>query len=189
MPYTTKRCVRYNEPGHAHELTFSCYKRLPLLASDRTRLWLAEAIDAAHKRLKFDLWAYAFMPEHVHLLVYPRQPDYEISSILWKIKRPVARQAIYYLARRSPGWLTRLTVTRSDGRVERRFWQGGGGYDRNLMEPATVRRVIEYIHGNPVRRGLVERPEEWPWSSASYYAESRSVWLPVDGTLSATIGD
>jgi putative transposase len=77
-----KQCVRFNEPGHAHELTFSCYRRLPLLARDRTRVWLAEAIAAARARQQFELWAYVFMPEHVHPLVYPRRRDYQISSIL-----------------------------------------------------------------------------------------------------------
>ena len=105
-----KQCKRLNLVGHAHELTFSCYQRLPLLSRDRTRLWLAEAIRAARAKCQFDLWAYVFMPEHVHLLVYPRQPDYSISRTLWSIKQPVARQAIDYLAKHSSGWLAKLTV-------------------------------------------------------------------------------
>src|SRR6516225_4955404 len=63
-----KRCRRYNEPGRAHELTFSCYRRLPLLSRDRTREWLIEAIQAARAQERFDLWAYVVMPEHVHIL-------------------------------------------------------------------------------------------------------------------------
>jgi putative transposase len=180
--------VRFNEPGHAHELTFSCYQRLPLLSRDRTRLWLAQAIDAARHRLQFDLWAYVFMPEHVHLLVYPRRPDYRISSILWRIKQPVALRAVYFLAKHSSEWLARLSVKRADGRVERRFWQAGGGYDRNLMEPATVRLVMDYIHNNPVRRGLVGRPEEWAWSSAGQYIGQGTTELKVDATLTEMSG-
>jgi len=109
MPSHRKQCVRYNEPGHAHELTFSCYQQLPLLSRDRTRAWLAEAIQLARVRLQFDLCAYVFMPEHVHLLIHPRQPDYRISTILWAIKRPVARRAILFLSQNSPEWLARLT--------------------------------------------------------------------------------
>jgi putative transposase len=183
-----KQCVRFNEPGHAHELTFSCYRRWPLLTRDRTRLWLAEAIDAARARLQFDLWAYVFMPEHVHLLIYPRRPDYRIASILWWIKRPVAKRVLRYLAEHSPDWLAKLSVTRADGRIERRFWQAGGGYDRNLMEPSTIHRVMDYIHGNPVRRGLVAQPEEWAWSSAGYYAGQRPVKLEIEATLVGVIG-
>jgi putative transposase len=182
-----KQCVRFNAPGHAHELTFSCYRRLPLLSRERTCLWLAEAIAAARLRWQFDLWAYVFMPEHVHLLIYPRRLDYQISSILWQIKRPVGKRALYFLAQHSPDWLRRLSVTRKDGRVEHRFWQAGGGYDRNLMEPITVRLAINYIHNNPVRRGLVQQPEDWPWSSAGFYA-GRPTRLKIDATLAATLG-
>ena len=39
-----------------------------------------------------------------------------------------------------------------NGEVHYRFWQRGGGYDRNITDPATLRVMIEYIHNNPVRR-------------------------------------
>jgi putative transposase len=92
------------------------------------------------------------------------------------------------LEKHAPDWLEKVSVARTDGRSERHFWQAGGGYDRNFMEPLTVRRVIDYIHGNPVRRELVHRPENWAWSSAGYYAGQGPVKLDIDTTLAATIG-
>ena len=77
-----KRCRRYDDPGHAHALTFSCHRRLPLLSRDRTRKSLVESIDEARVREQFDLWAYVIMPEHVHALIRPREPGYEVSRIL-----------------------------------------------------------------------------------------------------------
>jgi putative transposase len=47
-----------------------------------------------------------------------------------------------------------------------RFWQNGGGYDRNIRDHRELRRVIDYVHENPVKKGLVEKPEDWFWSSA-----------------------
>src|SRR4051794_41127540 len=108
------------------------------------------------------------MPEHAHVLISPHSPTSGISRILWRIKRPVGRKAIAYLERTAPSWLERLTVRSADGAIERRFWQAGGGYDRNIVEPETAMRVIAYLHFNPVRRGLVERPEDWEWSSARW---------------------
>ena len=178
-----KHCRPYNDPGHAHELTFSCHRRLPLLSRDRTRGWLVEAIDEARARDRFDLLAYVIMPEHVHLLINPREREYEISRILRRIKRPIGRRAIGYLRVHAPPFLAKLTVTRGDGSQETRFWQAGGGYDRNVMEPTTVPRVLDYIHLNPVRRGLVERPEEWAWSSSRWYDGIRPVPLEMDPTL------
>jgi putative transposase len=178
-----KRCRRYDEPGHAHELTFSCYRRLPLLSRDLTRGWLVEAIEDARVRERFDLWAYVIMPEHAHILIRPREPEYEVSRVLWRIKRPVGRRAIEYLRSHAPSFLDRLTVTRDDGTQERRFWQAGGGYDRNIVEPTTVLAVVDYLHLNPVRRGLVERAEDWAWSSARWYAGQCPVPLEMDPTL------
>src|SRR5256885_16898359 len=71
-----KRCARYNVAAHAHFLTFSCYKRQPFLSKDRSCQWLAEAIVAAREKHNFDLWGYVFMPEHAHLLLFPRREEY-----------------------------------------------------------------------------------------------------------------
>ncbi|WP_437188352.1 hypothetical protein SH668x_001796 [Planctomicrobium sp. SH668] len=45
-----KACRRFNEPGHAHALTFSCFRRQPLLTKDRSRQWLVEAIEKAREQ-------------------------------------------------------------------------------------------------------------------------------------------
>jgi putative transposase len=54
-------------------------------------------------------------------------------------------------------------------RIRHLFWQPGGGYDRNIEKPSTLLKMIDYIHMNPVRRGLVERAVDWKWSSAAWY--------------------
>jgi len=174
--HRSRRRPVFNEAGHAHELTFSCYHRFPFLQAERTCQWLAEAIHQARQAYEFAVWAYVFMPDHVHLLIYPRRPDYDIRLILQKIKEPVGRQAVRYLKESVPEWLDRITVRRGQ-RVERRFWQAGGGYDRNVLEPQTVLTMIEYIHANPVRRGLVQRAEDWTWSSAGW-CEGKNLLRP-----------
>jgi putative transposase len=176
----------FNLPGHAHELTFSCYRGYKFLSSDRTCQWLAAAIEAARGKLEFDLWAYVFMPEHVHLIVRPRRPIYDIREILAKIKEPVGRQAIAYLREHAPTWMPRVAV-KLGHRVEHRFWQAGGGYDRNVENAATLFKMIEYIHLNPVRRGLVAKESDWKWSSASKL-QSILVPDPIDvGLLGAVV--
>src|SRR5215207_7980874 len=92
-----KRVRHFDLPGDAHFLTFSCFHRMPLLSKDRTRKWLVEAIGNARTKHSFDLWAWVIMPEHVHLLIYPRVIDCKVSEVLADIKRPVAQSAIAYL--------------------------------------------------------------------------------------------
>ena len=50
-----------------------------------------------------------------------------------------------------------------------RFWQEGGGYDRNLRTPDAVVTAAEYVHNNPVKRGLCATPADWKWSSWKHY--------------------
>jgi putative transposase len=159
---------QYNEPGHAHELTFCCYKRFKFLAAERTCEWLAEELNNARKKCAFHLWAYVFMPEHVHLIVYPLHANYEIESILKAIKEPVGRRAIKYLHANAPEWIPRITRRRGQ-RTERCFGQSGGGFDSNTDEPRVLADMIDYVHLNPVRRGLVERACDWKWSSAGWF--------------------
>jgi putative transposase len=85
-----KRCRRYNEPGHAHFLTFTCFRGQPFLSRDRTRQWLADALARACEQHQFHLWAWVFMPEHVHVLVWPTQASYSISAFLTSMKQPVS---------------------------------------------------------------------------------------------------
>jgi putative transposase len=173
-----RRRQSWNTPGHAHELTFSCYRRFPFFKAQRCRQWLLTAIDAARIKLAFDLWAFVIMPEHVHLIVRPRRPDYAMSSILSAIKRPVGQRAIAYLVERQSPWLHALTRLRR-GSTERLFWQSGGGYDRNIISGRTLLQMIDYVHENPVRRQLVQRASDWEWSSASHYVGGKSC-LAID---------
>jgi putative transposase len=155
-----------NTPGHAHELTFSCYQRFPFLKAERTCQWLADAIDAARAKHSFDLWAFVFMPEHVHLIVRPREAEYAMPRIVAGIKLPVARRAIHFLEETKSPWLEKITRQRGQ-HTDRLFWQSGGGYDRNITCGKTLLQMIDYLHNNPVRRGLVERAADWKWSSAA----------------------
>jgi putative transposase len=173
-----RRRPTFNTPGHAHELTFSCYQRYQFLRAERTCQWLADAIQAARAKHNFALWAYVFMPDHVHLIIFPRQPKYEMSKISSSIKLPVAKRAIQFLESRQSTWLGRITRQRGTRR-ERLFWQSGGGYDRNITSGKTLLQMIDYLHNNPVRRGLVERAIDWKWSSAASF-EGRSSIIPLD---------
>lgn len=161
-----KRCKRWNTPNHAHYLTFTCFRGRPFLARERSRQWLVESVIAASKRYHFDVWAWFFMPEHVHLLIFPRLPEYRISTILKAIKQSVTYRAVAWIQKNAPGFIEHMRDEQPNGKSSLRFWQRGGGYDRNLVSTDEVREKIEYIHNNPVRRRLVTTSLEWEWSSA-----------------------
>ena len=180
MAQWRKRKKTYNDPGDAHYLTFSCQQHLPLLARDGSRRWVVEAIDNTRQAQEVSVWAYVIMPDHVHLLAWPRRETYSMEHFLFAIKRPVSGKARRWLEEHGEEkWLRRLMV-RKGRRMVFRFWTPGGGYDQNLAQTKGIQAVADYIHNNPVRRGLVECPEEWRWSSAAFWAGERDVPLAMD---------
>ena len=162
-PIHRKLCKRYNHPGHAHELTFSCYKGCPFLKNPTACHLLAESIRKASGKYTFAVWAYVFMPEHIHLLIYPHNPDYSVSVILQSIKQPVSRSVIAYHKQHQTPHLEMMRTEQKKSPY--RFWQAGGGYDRNVNNRNTIVSMIRYIHENPVRRKLVSHPKDWYYSS------------------------
>jgi putative transposase len=175
-----KTCRRYNDPGHAHALTFPCFHRQPFLSKDGSRRWFIDTVDRARVKYHFHVWAYVIMPEHVHLLLWPTTPDYNVSDVLNSIKQSISKRGLLFVRREAPAFLARMEDKQPNGAVQYRFWQRGGGYDRNMIEPATVHQQIEYIHNNPVRRRLCLQPEDWLWSSAADYAGIRTGPLRID---------
>jgi putative transposase len=191
-----RKRVRHFDNGEPHFLTFSCFRRLPLLSKDRTRNWFVEAVDAAREKHRFHLWAWVIMPEHVHLLIWPPaaqiDPDPKsttgkTSGILADIKRPVGQRAIQYFEDHSPKYLGRLTV-QNRNRTYRRFWQAGSGFDENVAEVGAMHEIIAYIHSNPVHRKLVPRAEDWKWPSAcDWSSDTIDPVIRIDRTLPATL--
>jgi putative transposase len=165
-----RKTVRhFHDIGHLHELTFSCNGRLPLLTNDLWRQKLARCLEAAGKECKMELVGFVFMPEHVHLLVYPTSPNPSISLYLARIKQPFSKQIKDVLTSGDSRLLSKLTVLERPGKTCFRFWQEGPGFDRNLFSSDAISSSLEYIHNNPVNRELCRRAVDWKWSSARYY--------------------
>jgi putative transposase len=169
--HKTPEYQRFNIPGNAHELTFSCYKRQPLFKWDQVNEILADAIERASDIYNFDVWAYVFIPEHVHLMIFPLDEEYSTSNILRSIKQSVSRKVINKLRESNPDMLKYLNTGLKHPKY--RFWQDGGGYDRNYYDPESIRKQVDYIHANPVRRGFVDDPVDWKWSSAKNWSSGK----------------
>ena len=122
---------------------------------------LARAV-ASHR---FDLYAYVLMPEHVHIVVRPQHIKSSIANLLQAIKRPMSFRAREMLEASGHPIAALLRVEIASDRSHFQFWQRGPGFDSNLRSWDSVNDAVRYIHMNPVRRGLVDRPENYEWSS------------------------
>ena len=89
MPKGLKRIYGF---GHLHFITFSCYRRLALLASPRSRNVFVRVLDQLRREYNFKLVGYVVMPEHVHLLI--SEPSRGTpSTVLKMLTRLHARQS------------------------------------------------------------------------------------------------
>lgn len=187
---TPSKTRKVYDNGDAHFLTFSCFHRLPLLSKKRACEWMVEAIKLSRQTNPYDLWAWVIMPEHVHLVLLPHK-KVKVASILTTMKQSVSRRAINWLRKNSPEYLSKLLDVQPNGKSSYRFWQRGGGYDRNLRSARDVHEKVMYVHQNPVKRGLVDSPEKWDWSSAQSWIDGtdKPISLDRDSVPTLTIVD
>ena len=160
-----KKLTRYDITGHAHELTFSCYHRFDYLNDTTSCLLFLDELERARDLFKFKLWAYVLMPNHVHLLLFPYEAPYKMSKILQSIKGCASKRYGEHLKAIAPHTYQSYCIGIGD-KKRFRFWQAGGGFDRNLWNAKAIHSSINYIEANPVRAELADAPEEWQWSSA-----------------------
>ena len=171
-----KNLKRYYGRGDLHFITFSCYRRLPLLRTMRARNLFVRALGAIRERYKFLLVGYVVMPDHVHLLI--SEPPKSTPSVMLKaLKQRVSRDLRRKKRKAASGQL-RLPFM-NDGLGLPRFWQPRF-YDFNVYSSYKVREKLQYMHGNPVKRGLVKNPGAWMWSSFLSYEKGQAGLITID---------
>jgi putative transposase len=171
----TRGLKRYYGHGGLHFLTFSCYRRMPLLIKASARDLFVRELARVRGEYSFRLVGYVVMPEHVHLLI--SEPERGTpSTVLQMLKQRVSRKM--RKKRGAKAGQLRFVFPESEGEL-RQFWQSRF-YDFNVFSERKRKEKLEYMHGNPVTRGLVSHPKEWMWSSWSNYAREGEGLIPVD---------
>ena len=169
------RLRRHDECGHIHFLTISCFRRLQFFRHESVNRVFVDGMRRVRQKLGVRWLGYVVMPEHVHRLVLPQTPGRNepvpISSVLQHLKQFVGRNGKEALRevwrdRRSLGTAPLDRWAQSTG--QKPFWKPRA-YDFNITNHSTLLTKLEYVHKNPVTRGLVARPEDWAWSSYRYY--------------------
>ncbi len=171
-----KGLKRYYGQGQLHFVTFSCYRRLALLGTARARNFLVKELCRVRQEYGFLLVGYVIMPNHVHLLISEPKKGTP-STVLQMLKQRVSRKM---RKNRYPAPKRQLSFTFPKFTADlRQFWQPRF-YDFNVYSHKKKTEKLEYMHANPVVRGLVKRPKDWPWSSFSFYAQDEAGLIEID---------
>jgi putative transposase len=135
---------RHQLTGHLHFVTFSCYQRLAYLSTPTERNLVETALERARRRYEFAVIGYVVMPEHVHLLL--GEPGRELLAV----------------------GIQALKLSAANRAKQRPFWQARYYYFNVSTEAKRIEK-LDYMHANPMKRGLVDKPEDWLWSSYRHY--------------------
>ena len=154
---------RYYGTGDLHFITCSCYGRRPLLGTTRRRDLFLAVLEQVRRKYQFVIIGYVAMPEHFHLLVSEPQ-ERTLSVVMQALKLGFARRVLAEIRRRRKPAPRELVDFAPQHVWQPRF------YDFNVWSVEKRREKLRYIHRNPVKRGLVESPEMWRWSSYRAYA-------------------
>jgi putative transposase len=156
-----RRLKRYYGLDHLHSLTWSCYHRQPWLGSAARRDLFLTILEETRQRYGFVVCGYVVMPDHIHLLLSETERGTP-STFMQVLKQRFARRV---LAKRKCDRAQAELWPRPEQHVwQRRF------YDFNIWSARKRIEKLVYMHRNPVRKELVEAPEQWRWSSFRSYA-------------------
>ena len=145
---------------HAYFLTINVKDRRPALANAPLCALLRAVLLDAAERFAFGLEALCFMPDHVHLLVSGWREDSDLKRFVRRFK-----QATGYAYKRRHG---------------ERLW-AYSYYDHVLRREESLEDVAHYLLANPVRAGLVERWEEYPYSECRMLGKRFGVTVSTEG--------
>lgn len=171
-----KRFDRHGKPGVLHYLTINIRDRQQAFRRDAHARAACHALRRQCDEHPAKLIAYVVMPEHLHVIINPR--DGQITRFLAQLK-PAITDRIVEIAtaqqeRRVLAWLY-------DARQQRhRLWQDGK-YNFHLYSQRLIWQKINYIHTNPIARQLVPTAAEYPYSSfRAMYEVEVEVIIPID---------
>jgi putative transposase len=181
MRYPLKRIYGV---GHLHFVTCSCYRRRPLLGTARARDAFLKVLDDVRKKYDLGLMGYTAMPEHIHLLI--SEPNIGTVSTVMQVLKQRVSCSLRARRRRSRTQAGQLRLWKKDARRKREpFWQRRF-YDFNVWSDKKKYEKLNYIHFNPVKRGLVKHPKDWKWSSFGFYSLAKANECPPNPNWVAT---
>jgi putative transposase len=134
-----------------------------LLGTKQRRDLFQTVLEQVRRRYQFVVVGYVVMPEHFHLLMSEPQ-ERTPSTVMQALKIGFARRVLAQLRRRCNSAQTPLFEHAPQHIWQKRF------YDFNVWSSHKRVEKLRYMHRNPVKRGLVESPELWRWSSFRSYA-------------------
>jgi REP element-mobilizing transposase RayT len=164
----TRTRYRIWEKDQAHFLTCTVVGWIPVFTRPETMDIVLESWRYLQQNRGFQLFGYVILDNHLHLIA--SSPD--LGREMKDFKSFTARQIIDLLeAQKVAVLLDQLAWRKARHKQESQYqlWQEGS-HPQQIQGEEMMLQKLEYIHNNPVKRGFVDEPEHWRYSSARNYA-------------------
>jgi REP-associated tyrosine transposase len=170
--------VRWRQKSGSYFFTLVTYDRRPFLTTELARKCLREAIETIRTKLPFEMPASVLLPDHFHCIWMLPDRDSDFSTRWRQIKERFTRA---YLA---GGGCEKKTSASQAADSRRGIWQPRF-WEHLIRSKEEYFAYCDYVHFNPVKHGLVERPEQWPYSTV--HRHLKMGWLDPSWTGNTTL--
>jgi REP element-mobilizing transposase RayT len=167
---------RFHIEGHIYYITTVIYNRLPIFTRPSFIIPLFDSLNFYHYQQEFKLLGYVVMPDHLHLIIWPYGKA-TVSDIMRDYKTFTAKRIIRQAAvEQITDWIMAFEQAGQEtGRSDNKVWQDSY-WDENVYTERFLRQKLNYVHRNPLRAGIVDRVEDYVYSSYRNY-EFGETWL------------
>ncbi|WP_298481361.1 transposase [uncultured Maribacter sp.] len=177
------RKYKFKNPTAAYFVSFATVYWINVFTRQEYFNILLESIDYCRKEKGMELYAYCFMPNHVHLIF--RDSNEDPMNLLRNFKKHTSKKILKAIEENPTEsrkeWLLWMfkRAGKLKGNISKyQFWQHNNN-PIELWSATVIKQKIEYIHNNPVVSGFVCNPIDWKYTSAKNFAEDHTV-LKID---------
>ncbi|MBB4287216.1 REP-associated tyrosine transposase [Roseospira goensis] len=175
MPRSRYRIL---DPAAPHFLTCTVVGWLPLFSDPANARLVLDCLAHMQRQGRLTLFGYVILENHCHFVAQAEDLARSVSAF----KSFTATSIVKRLAVDRPAVLQGLRAEKDRHRIDRehQVWQHGA-HPKMIEGEAMMHQKLDYLHANPVRRGYVDDPVHWRYSSARTYAGEEGL-IPVTTT-------
>ncbi len=166
---------RFHSDGTLFYITFSVVDWLPVFVSEAACKIIVDSLNYCHRHKGLRTNAYVIMPTHMHAICFHESfAAKELERVLTDFRKFTGRELLDYCLKHAPASFTDVFRKAAGEDRERRFWQPSR-HPVQIENEKFWQAKLDYLHANPCRKGLVNQPEYWRFSSAGYWLSGGTI--------------
>lgn len=186
MPFSERKGYIISDQYAAYFLTITVVEWIDLFTRKEIREIIIESLKYCQSNKGLVINAYVIMYNHIHLIVRSKEDSDGLSAIIRDFKKHTSKQIIKFVLNEKiesrSKWIKMVFAYQTKynkNNSKYQVWQQNNR-PKILLHPKFISQKIQYIHLNPVRSCIVEKAEDYLFSSARNYLDYRDVILKVE---------